>query len=387
MEDVSTSVARLYEGHPYPPPTLDLGQAIAEGGYQAGDPSMFAPMLWPEGKPDEQLTILSAGCGTQQAAWLAYTNRDCEVYGVDLSEPSLAHERYLQEKHNLKNLHLFKGDLREVNAIRDTFDVIMCTGVLHHMEHPDEGMRALADVMAPHGVFVGMVYAAPHRAGVYMMQDVFRRLGVRADEEGIAFARRTLAGLPQWHFVHHYGGAASELREDAALVDTFLHPQDRAYTAPQVISLVEEGGLGFQGWLENSIYYPQGAPWLAEEAAARIAALPEREQWAVMENLKIANFAHYFFARKGETQAISFSDPDWRTLVPHPRPWVKRLTSTDYQRVGFKFSLRLDEADLLERIDGVRNLQDLQGDAAPGLLARVLFERLWKQGHVMIARA
>jgi SAM-dependent methyltransferase len=386
MEDVSALVARLYEGHPYPHPVADLGEAIAKGGYQAGDPALFAPMLWPEGRPTGRLSILSAGCGTQQAAWFAYTNSDCDVFGVDLSEPSLAHERHLQERHGLTNLHLFMGDLREVAAIRDEFDVVVCTGVLHHMESPDEGIAALARVMKPGGVFAGMVYAAPHRVGVYMMQDVFRRLGVAADEQGIAFVRNTLAQLPPWHFVHHYGGAASELRQDAALVDTFLHPQDRAYTVPQLLSLVDGSGLNFQGWLENSIYYPQSARWLSEEAGERICALPEREQWAVMENLKIANFAHYFFARKGPASIISFSEPHGRDLVPHRLPRVKRLTPTDYQRAGFKFSLRLDEAELFESVDGARSLQQLQGDAAPGLDARMLFERLWKQGHVMISK-
>ena len=152
MEDVSAIVAKLYEGHPYPPPIRDLAEAIAQGNYQVGDPTLWAPMLWPDGRPRDKLKILVAGCGTQQAAWFAHTNRACDVIGVDLSEPSLAHHRYLQEKHGLVNLRLFKGDLRDVAAIGETFDVIVCTGVLHHMKHPDEGMRALANVLADDGV-------------------------------------------------------------------------------------------------------------------------------------------------------------------------------------------------------------------------------------------
>jgi len=382
MEDVSNIVGRLYEGHPYPPPMHDLAEAAAGGHYQVGDPAMWGPMLWPDGRPKQALKILSAGCGTQQAAWLAFTNRDCEVFGVDLSEASLAHERYLQDKHELSNLHLFKGDLRQVAEIGRDFDLIVCTGVLHHMSDPDEGMRALAEVLAPRGIFAGMVYAAPHRAGVYMMQDVFRRLGVQADQEGIAFARRALASLPPWHYVHHYGGAATELRHDAALVDTFLHPQDRAYTVPQVLDLVEQNGLVFQGWFENSIYYPQSAQWLPPDLFARIVALPEREQWATMEMLRIANFAHFFFARKDEARPIVFGD-DWRNLVPTQRPGVTRLNSTDYQRVGFNFSLRLEEAELYERADGARTLGEIQ-DAAAHSDVRGLFERLWKLGHVLM---
>ena len=64
-----------------------------------------------------------AGCGTVQAAYTAYMNREDEVVGIDLSEASLAHERFLQERHGLENVRLFKGDLLEVGSVDTRFDV------------------------------------------------------------------------------------------------------------------------------------------------------------------------------------------------------------------------------------------------------------------------
>jgi SAM-dependent methyltransferase len=390
MEDVSTLVARLYEGHPYPPPTPDLEEAIAQGGFQVGDPSLWGPMLWPEGRPRDQLKILIAGCGSTQGAWFAHTNRDSQVFAVDLSEASLAHERYLQEKHGLTNLHLFKGDLREVETIGDSFDLVACTGVLHHMGDPDEGMRALAAVMAPHAALACMVYAQARRTGVYMMQDAFRRLGVKPDEAGIAFARRTLSALPEWHFAHFYMQSAVELKHDAALVDTFLHPQDRAYTVPQTLALVEDNGLHFQGWFQNALYYAQAFAWLPAELAERVAALPDREQWAALEMISPANYAHYFFARKSKPPEISFADDDWETLVAHIHPGVRRLGPNQFKRGGTQFTLSPQDAILFNLSDGARSIGELsrspaaQSDAPTN--ARALFERLWKQGHVMISK-
>lgn len=380
MEDVSARVAKLYEGHPYPPPSTDLAADVARGAFQVADPSLWWPMLWPEGKPSKKLKILSAGCGSQQAAWFAFTNRDAEVFGVDLSEASLAHERFLQEKHALTNLHLFKGDLRNAADIGGDFDMIVCSGVLHHMADPDEGMRALVGVMADGAVFAGMVYAATRRTGVYMMQDVFRRLGVATDAEGIAFVRRTLAKLPAWHPVHAYISAAPELKDDAALVDTFLHPQDRAYTVPQVLALVEDNGLSFQGWFDNGLYYPQGASWLAPEIVERVAALSERDQWAATEMLSPANPQHYFFARRGAAHPISFRD-DAALLVPHRHPGVGKLAQGQYARGPARFSLSSADAAIFEAVDGKKSVTVLGGEHA-----RALFELLWKQGHVMIVK-
>jgi 2-polyprenyl-3-methyl-5-hydroxy-6-metoxy-1,4-benzoquinol methylase len=390
MEDVSTLVGRLYEGHPYPPPTPDLEEAIAQGGFQVGDPSLWAPMLWPEGRPRDQLRILVAGCGSTQGAWFAYTNRDSEVFAVDLSEASLAHERYLQEKHRLTNLHLFKGDLREVASIGDNFDLVACTGVLHHMSDADEGMRALAGVMAPHAALACMLYAPTRRTGVYMLQDAFRRLGVKPDAEGVAFVRSTLAALPDWHFAHFYIKAAPELDHDAALVDTFLHPQDRAYTVPETLALVEDNGLHFQGWFENAVYYPEGSAWLAPEIAQRVAALPDREQWAAMEMLSPGNYTHYFFARKSKPPEISFADDGWANLVAHIHPGVRRLGPNQFKRGGTQFTLAPQDAILFNLSDGARSIGELSRTPAARrgapTDARALFERLWKQGHVMISK-
>lgn len=378
MEDVSKLVAQLYKGHPYPPPVKDLGEAIAQGGYQVGDPTLWAPMLWPEGRPQRRLSVLVAGCGTHQAAWFAFTNRDCDVTGVDISEASLAHQRYLQDHHDLKNLRLFNGDLRDVAKIGATFDLVVCTGVLHHMADPDEGMRALAGALADDGVFVGMVYAAMRRTGVYMMQDLFRKLQLGADANGIAVARRMLASLPPWHFANFYINGSQELQNDTGFVDTFLHPQDRAYTVPQVLALVEDNGLHFQGWFENALYYPE-AQSLPTDVLARLAKLPVRDQWAAIELMLQWAYWHFFFARKQARQAISFASGDWKNYAPERNPAVQRAGPSQFTRLGQPIELAANEIAPFVAIDGKKTI------GAIGAHTRGLFERLWKQGHVMIS--
>src|ERR1043166_2201966 len=123
MEDVSTLVARQYEAFAYPEPFADLSEEIAKGYYEIGDPALYGPVLWPRGRPKRRLSILVAGCGTVQAAYAAYMNPEDEVVGLDLSHSSLAHERFLQERHGLANLKLFRGDLLEVGELDGTFDV------------------------------------------------------------------------------------------------------------------------------------------------------------------------------------------------------------------------------------------------------------------------
>src|SRR5690348_14414701 len=283
MEDVSQLVAKQYEAFAYPAPFTDLAEQVSKGYQQIGDPALYAPVLWPRGRPQRPLRILVAGCGTVQAACIAYTNRKDDVVAFDVSEASLAHERLLQERHGLSNLKLFRGDLLEAGSLGQSFDVIICTGVLHHLEDPTSGLAALQSILASDGVMVLMIYGQTVRTGVYMLQDAFRRIGIRQSAEGVTQVRRILAELPSRHFAQDYIRAADELKHDEAIVDTFLHPQDRAYTVPQVMELVDGAGLAFQNWLDNYPYWRNGA-WGPDTAiAAAVDPLPPKEHWAAVE--------------------------------------------------------------------------------------------------------
>jgi SAM-dependent methyltransferase len=396
MEDAAHLIARQYEAWAYPPPFADIAAKLETGYVQMGDPALYSPALWPEGRPRDALRILVAGCGTVQAAVLAYTNPGCKVFGVDVSEASLAHERFLQDRHGLSNLALYKGDLRDAHQIGRDFDVVFATGVLHHLADPDRGLRALSAVLAPEGVLIGMVYASGRRTGVYMVQDMLRRLGVTPDAEGVALTRRLLADLPPGHFVHRYIEAAGELTHDAALVDTFLNPQDRAYTVPQTLDLLERNSLAFQGWAEPAWYWPEAAIAPGTAIAEGLAALPDRQQWAVVEMATLAVATHVFIARPAGLHSgaykLDFADSEALRFVPHRAPGIVRKGPFHYTRGVLEFQLGPAEQALFESADGRRSLVELLTHPALAKMTdrnafgRAAMAHLWKMGHLMISR-
>ncbi len=406
MDDASKLVARQYEAYTYPPPFDDIEAKVAQGYVQAGDPSCYGPLLWPEGRPREKLDILVAGCGTVQAAVIAFTNRNCTVTGVDVSEASLAHQRFLQERHGLTNLRLFQGDLIEVGRFGRKFDLIFCSGVLPHIVDPDAGLRALRDVLARHGAMVIMIYGQHFRTGVYLMQDAFRRLGLAQDAEGIAFARRALTHLPSRHYVHSYVNNVEELQHDAAFVDTFLHPRDRAYTVPQLLDFVERNELCFQTWVDNRYYHPEGVfPSEAQELIDRISTLPEREQWTLVESLTVAIGTHIFVACRPERAKslwrIDFSESGWDKLVPHFSPGLqsKRADAPPEQpgfvRNDWFFDLGPHESLLMRNVNGARSIREILAQPALSIhekgardaFGREFFRQMWRLGHLAYTRS
>jgi SAM-dependent methyltransferase len=383
------AVARQYESYPYPAPVEDLA-----GRMLVGDPRCYSPQLWPEGRPREDLRILVAGCGTSQAAQLAFQNPRCEVTGIDISEESLSHQRRWQEKHRLNNLSLARMDLRDV---RGEYDLVVCTGVLHHLSDPDVGLRALGSVLAPRGAMHLMVYGNGPRVGVYLLQDAFRRLGLGQDAYGIGLVRSVLSGLPKYHYANWWVDGAEELAHDAAVVDTFLHPQDRAYSVPEVLAFVERCGLVFAGWEDNSVYYPD--LWVKRESSLgeALQRLPERDQWAVVENLMLQISKHSFFACRPDRGfvGVEFSSDRWLGYRPVLHPEASAGGDGGRAKIVLRkleVALRGLDVFLLSQIDGQRTIRDVIVDPRVASnveafnQARDFFSRMWRLGVMLFQR-
>lgn len=395
MDNVTARVAAQYTAYAYPEAFSDLDVRVAAGHIDFGDPSYFGPMFWPEGRATPP-KILVAGCGTVQASVIAYRNPRARVVGVDISDASLGHQRFLRERFGLANLELYQGDLRDVGKLGETFDLVVSTGVLHHMADPLKGLTALKTVLAPEGAMFIMVYGAVGRAGVYLMQDVFRRMGLTQSADDIAFARYVLSVLPPEHPVQPFNRRATDLSYDAGLVDIYLHPQDRAYTVPQVLEWVESAGLAFQSWMEPVHYEPQG--YLPQPLADRLTPLPDLERWTAVEGILGASIKHAMILRHpGRAHRLSFDDDEIFAYRPSRYPDVM-LEQRDGQfvmvRNGVGFPVNEHEKAVFLWCDGVRTMGEMASDplfsgfdlATRLTFLRACLRRMWLLGVMMFQR-
>jgi hypothetical protein len=78
-----------------------------------------------------------------------------------------------------------------------------------------------------------------------MLQEFCRRIGIQATDEGIRDLLAALNSLPPGHPLENLLKHAPDFRNDAALADALLHPQDRAYSVPQLFKFIEDAGLSF----------------------------------------------------------------------------------------------------------------------------------------------
>jgi SAM-dependent methyltransferase len=323
--DPADAVRVFYDSHPYPAPigNLDRHRELYRNPDRRRAVSL---LLWPTEKQRANRQILIAGCGTSQAAIHALREPDARVTAIDFSETSLCYTRKLQQKYGLRNLDLHRLAIEQVGELSRTFDQIVCTGVLHHLRDPDIGLRSLRSVLAPNGAVHLMVYAPYGRAGIYMMQEYCRLLGVGATEAELRDLSTMIAMLSADHPIADVVRRAKDFRNPDALADALLHPQDRAYSVPQLYAWLERCGLSFGRWFEQAPYLPQCGAVGRTSHAARLALLPAPLKHAAVELLRGTMTRHSFIAYRddlpGKCQPITFEGDAWRRYVPVRLPWT-----------------------------------------------------------------
>lgn len=393
---VSEEVKTQYNNYVYPPPLKNLEAAPS----QFGDPSLWDFVLWPEGRPHESLSILSAGCGTNQAAILAYNNPNCNVVGIDLSTSSLEHEKGLQEKYNLQNLDLRQCNILDVSSLKKKFDLIVCTGVLHHMAEPRTGLKCLAEVLNPDGAMALMLYATARRLGLYLLQDAFKRLGLRQDPSGIETVKKVLEALPNYHYANWFLAGTSDHKHDSGIVDAFLHVQDKSYSVPDLMDLLASCDLQFNAWADNGIYFHDQYQFFTQELRESIDRLPYRDAWAIVESLALPSNRHLFMASKHPPFIPDFENEAFKRYVPLAYPRIETIrqpssyphVDAQVRRGRFMFKMHPAAHVFLKLSDGLKTVSEILQDQSFAemaeterwLFARSVCRSLWRGGHMFL---
>jgi SAM-dependent methyltransferase len=134
------------------------------------------PMQW------DGVEVLDAGCG--MGRWLHFARlAGARIVGMDVSaaiEVAAAREGQMAD--------FVQADLRTPPFASRSFDLVYCLGVLHHLEDPVAGVRALAQLVRPGGQLRLYVYRT-------LKDEPAWRRTVLA---GVTGLRRVTTRLPYW---------------------------------------------------------------------------------------------------------------------------------------------------------------------------------------------
>ncbi len=243
---VSRAVQGQYEQSPYPrwmrPPSTGRAFPLA----------LRLRTLFPHsasvGDVPQRPTILIAGCGTgRHVASTALLNPDSSILAVDLSRASLAYAVRRANELGLQNVEFAQADILELDQLGRRFDLIECSGVLHHMQNPSEGLRVLAGRLNSGGKMKIGLYSEIGRRSVVASKMLIAERGYAADGKGIRDARAAILALPAEDGARGVADSI-DFYSLSGCRDLLFHIQERRYTLEDIEALLAPLRLEFLGF-------------------------------------------------------------------------------------------------------------------------------------------
>ena len=241
---VSAAVREQYERNPYPrwsappaPEAQPLGVVVAA-----------LPRLDLAAFGGQAETVLVAGCGTGfEPIDLARRDPPLRITAMDLSRASLAYGARAARELGLDRIRFVQGDILTLDGVEERFDVIVSTGVIHHMDRPEAGLARLAGVLRPGGVIRLGLYSDKARTVVRRAHRLIRDKGWRAVDEDIRAFRAHVLALPDTDPL-----AALRDSEDfyslSGCRDLAFHVREHRYTPMQLRDLLASARLELVGF-------------------------------------------------------------------------------------------------------------------------------------------
>jgi len=246
--DTRTEIVRDFYSHaPFP-------------GYRPGDSlealrlraekSEFARLLDSAIAPDAR--ILEIGCGTgQMSLYLARGAR--WVIGADLTRASLLLGAAAARNFAVDGVQFIETDLHRPGLRAGAFDVVYCSGVLHHTGDPRRAFAKLVPLVRPGGMLVIGLYNA------------FARIPLR-----LRRAAARLCGYRWIPFDPVLRDRKSEpARRQAWIRDQYRHPEEHRHTVAEVRRWFAENRIEFVrtypsltlGEEEGELFAPDADYW------------------------------------------------------------------------------------------------------------------------------
>lgn len=245
-DDISLKVREQYEENPYPrweklglPSTPKSVAKVCDESkihlHSQSIKNVFSP------------SILVAGCGTgQQSIEVASRFANCQVTAVDLSRASLAYAFRKTDELCISNIKYFQADILSLGKLGQEFDLIVCTGVLHHMNDPMAGWRVLVDRLNTGGLMKVGLYSELARSHIAKIRQEIAIDTLEKSEAELRLLRRSLVKSDDAHVQRTT--FSSDFFSLSMFRDLIFHVQEHRFTLPKIQRCLNNLGLEFCGF-------------------------------------------------------------------------------------------------------------------------------------------
>jgi SAM-dependent methyltransferase len=286
---MSDAVRHHYEEYPYP--SYPLVASVRRCDTYALNLEAIWARFNGRLPPPEAQRILIAGCGSFSPYPFAVANPHIPITALDLSRHSLQRAHLHCLLHGRHNVTFIAGDICDRGTNTGTFGLIDAYGVLHHLDNPLEGLKALAERLVKGGIIRIMLYNRYARREEESIRRAFRLLNIQDTGTIKRFIARAKPGSRLRRFLEN----SSEVSSVSGLADALLHPCVHTFRVGEFLELIANADL------QPLLFTHSRALEEVSDEVSRICQLEANHQ-------SPGNFVLYL-GRKTDCRSLDIPDP------------------------------------------------------------------------------
>ncbi len=177
--------------------------------------------------------IIEVGSGTSQLSIMLAYNTNNSVIAFDPTIESLKLGKEFADKINLSNCFFLKGDIFSDPIEHNSFDIVWCTGVLHHTKNTREAFNIISKWLKPGGIMVLGLYNKYGRLRTNIRQLIYKVLGKYIGKKYVLL------------FDPYLRKNISKAKINAWINDQYEHPVERSHTIDETLKWFNDNGIDF----------------------------------------------------------------------------------------------------------------------------------------------
>ena len=195
---------------------------------------------------NKKSNILIAGCGTGIQILEASKYSNCEITAIDLSNSSISYAKRKVDEYGLENVHFIEMDILELTSIDKRFDLIECSGVLHHMDDPTKGLSNLFNVLEPKGFLKLGLYSKYAREEIIKARQLIKEKDINPNLDEIRrFRNDVLNGdIENLDKITYW----SDFYSTSMCRDLCFHSHEKCYSLIEIKEILKTFNLEFLGF-------------------------------------------------------------------------------------------------------------------------------------------
>ena len=222
--DVTEVVKSFYEKNPFPGyEDVDSRRSLTE----KAEKGVVARLL------DDQIPhdamVLEVGCGTGQLSNFLGMKLGRRIFATDISLSSLALGQEFKGQNFIDNVAFFQMNLFRPIFRPESFDLVICLGVLHHTSDPFLSFQSILRLVKKNGFIIVGLYNTYGRIPTDIRRVIFK------------FSGNRLKSLdPRLR-----GKKLGDMRKHMWFMDQYKNPHESKHTFGEVIRWFDQEGVEF----------------------------------------------------------------------------------------------------------------------------------------------